>query len=221
MALAPISRLRKQDIIWLSKNYCKHKHTYLAHYNCYIADNPRNEKIGFLDIETYSFYANKGLVLCWVIRVANKNYFDVIKKEDLLNRKIRDKNVVRSCVERIKNLDRLVTYWGSGFDIPFLRTRALFHNVNFPNFGEINHTDVYYMVRNKLKLERNKLENACLMVLGKTRKSKFSYEVWFNALYGDKKSLQKILGHCKGDVLDLKDLHDKILNYSAATNRSI
>ena len=53
--IAPVHRLKKIEIVWLAKHKCKHGHTYLEHYNCYLKEMPDGriqEKVGFLDIET-------------------------------------------------------------------------------------------------------------------------------------------------------------------------
>ena len=51
---APVEQLKKSDIVWLSKNKCRHSMPYLVHYQCWLDEKPEapfTEKIAFLDIE--------------------------------------------------------------------------------------------------------------------------------------------------------------------------
>lgn len=219
---APVHRLKKIEIIWLANNYCKvHKHDYLQHYSCFLKENPNQERVGFLDIEASNLDADFGIMLSYCIKDANssKIWEGIVDKKGL--DKYLDKQVVTKCIEDMQKFDRVVTYYGMRFDLPFIRTRSIVHGIDFPNYSSLVHTDVYFMARNKLKLSSNRLENVSRIVLGETNKTRIDAKYWVKALRGDKKSLNYILEHNRYDVIDLEKVYNKLLNFSNKTNTSI
>lgn len=221
MPLAPVSRLRKQDIIWLSRHRCRHSHTFLEHYNCYLDENPLKQRIGYFDIEASNLQADYGIMLCYCIKEKDKRkiYHKSITKHDL--KTCMDKKVVEQAIKDLAQFDRIVTFYGTRFDFPFLRSRATILNIPFFNYGELNHDDIYYIIRSKFRLSRNRLSNSCRSLLGKTEKTHIKPELWIKALQGNKKSIKWILDHCKRDVRDLEKLHKKVINFKRKSNRSI
>ena len=219
--LAPVTRLKKKEIVWLNRHKCKHGHTYLSHYECYLKENPLSEKIGYFDIEASGLQANFGIMLCYCIKVGGKKKIleRVITAEEL--RTCLDKKVVEQCVKDLEGFDRIVTFYGKRFDFPFLRTRAVHMDIPFFNYGELIHEDLYFNIRYKFKLHSNRLENACRVLLGKTDKTHLDPNYWLRALQGDKESLDYILQHCRYDVKDLEKLYGKVYQFTRKTDTSI
>lgn len=216
--IAPVSRLSRQEIVWLSRHRCTHKHTYLEHYTCYIKENPLKEEIGFFDIEASNLNANFGIMFSYAIKVGGKNEIveRVITKKELSE--CLDRKVVEQCVEDLSKFDRIVTFYGKRFDLPFVRTRAVSMNIPFPEYGELIHEDIYFTVKYKFKLHSNRLENACRVLLGATEKTHIDPEYWIKALQGHQKSLDYIADHNRKDVTDLEKLYNKINYYGRKTN---
>jgi len=223
MPSAPIARLRKKDIVWLARHYCKHRHTYLVHYNCYLTENPLGRKVGFFDIEASHLKANFGLLLCYCIKPADKGKIlhRTVTQAELRDRQCLDREVVKQCIADLQTFDSIVTHYGKRFDIPFLRSRALFHKLDFPAYGEIFHEDTYFMCRSRLCISSNRLETACQHVLGKSNKTRIDPGRWIIALQGDEKALAYILDHCKRDVRDLEGLYNALVGFTAHTESSI
>lgn len=107
------------------------------------------------------------------------------------------------------------------FDIPFSRTRALIHGLDFPTYGTLKHKDAYYMVRYKFSLHSNRLENACRTLCGSTNKTSLIPDIWQRAQYGDTKALDYIVDHCREDVKDLKRLYYRVLEYAYPGVRAV
>jgi uncharacterized protein YprB with RNaseH-like and TPR domain len=221
MARAPVTRMRKKEVDWLGTHKCRHSHTYLEHYSCYLQENPLDQKIGFLDIESHNLVANYGFMICYCIKDANGDtiHEDVLTPKEARAKSL-DKRVVSRCVEDVKKFDKVVTYYGTRFDLPFIRTRAHWHDIHFPEFGELMHFDVYYTVRNKFKLSSNRLTVACEALLGHTSKTRLDPVNAQGAMQGDKKALDYYLEHCRADVLDLEELYNTVIVYKKMTNTS-
>jgi uncharacterized protein YprB with RNaseH-like and TPR domain len=79
---------------------------------------------------------------------------------------------------------------------------------------------MYGLVRHKLSLNRNSLEHACNL-LGIKGKNHVIGDTWIRAVTGHRESLKYILKHNKLDVIILEKLYDKLITFSARTNRSI
>jgi uncharacterized protein YprB with RNaseH-like and TPR domain len=218
----PIHRLKKDEIVKLAKFRCEHGHSGLEHYGCYVGGN---EKIGFLDIETTNLDANFGIMLSYCIKDgdSDKIYEGCITAQDIKKGTAGDEDfrIVQKCVEDIKQFTKLVTFYGVRFDMPFVRTRAVSLGVEFPSYGTIKHQDLYFLIRNKFKLNSNRLENACRVLLGSSDKTKIDYKHWRAAARGDKKALEYVLKHNRYDVLDLEKLYHKVMEYQKEGTNSL
>lgn len=218
----PLHRLKAVEIKKLAKWHCQHGHTGLEHYSCW---EGHEERIGFLDIETTNLDANFGIMLSYCIKDSDSNtiYESVITPSDIKRAKAgdEDKRVVTACVRDLQRFDKLVTFYGVRFDIPFIRTRAVSLGIEFPSHGTIKHQDVYFLIRGKFKLNSNRLENACRVLLGHTDKTKIEYKHWRAGARGDEKALKYIVKHNRYDVLDLEKLYNKVMEYQKPGTNSL
>jgi len=221
MADINFHNLKKKELQLFLTGRCKHRHMYYEHPACFLRELNLKPRIGYLDIETSNLKANIGIMLSYCIKDGDskKIYSGVIKKSELMDGTL-DKRLVEDCINDMWKFDKIVTYYGTRFDVPFLRTRALFWDVEFPKYSQINHKDCYYMVRNKMCLHSNRLENACRL-MGIKGKTHVDWNYWIRALTGDEKSLKYILDHNKKDVIILEKLYNKLLQYVRDTNKSI
>ena len=74
---------------------------------------------------------------------------------------------MKDFIRDISQFDKVIGYYSTKHDIPFLRTRCadvanrLGIPNEFPKFQAVKHYDLYYTVKYKLKLTRNSLEAVC------------------------------------------------------------
>ena len=221
----PVRRLLKREMVWLAENKCRHGHTYLEHYACFLQEKPDTsplvEKVGIFDIETTGLKANWSHMLSWCVKEAG---IDVIHEDLITPRNVRDKNdykLIKSAVEEIRKYDRIVTWYGTRFDLPYLRSRAVFHGIDFPTYKELVHTDLYYLARSKLALHSNRLGSVCQFFGIEAKSHPMTPALWIRAGAGEKEALQTVLTHCREDVRSTDSCYDLLLKYSAATQRSI
>lgn len=213
--------MKKEDLAVLFTQYCKHGHLYAEHPACYLAEYESKLKIGFLDIETSNLKADFGIMLSYCIKEAeNKKILGrSIDKKELDNGTL-DKDLVKECIDDIGKFNLIITYYGTRFDIPFIRSRALYWDTYFPKFGSHNHKDVYYMVRNKLCIHRNRMEDAARL-LGIEGKNHIDGYYWITALTGNPKALNYILDHNKRDVEVLEKVYYKMKDFQKDVSKSI
>lgn len=216
-----LARLKKDEILKRHFFRCVHKHTGIEHPACYDQATGNKERIGYLDIESSNLQATFGLVLCYCIKEAGGKIWERTITDKEIKNGTMDREVVKQCIEDMRKFDRLVYHYGNYFDIPFLRTRAVYHKLDFPLFKEIKGTDTYPILRHKFKLHRNRLETACEFFNIPAKGHRLSPEIWIRALGGNKKDLNWITQHCREDVISLEELYKRINDYSNITNTSI
>jgi uncharacterized protein YprB with RNaseH-like and TPR domain len=211
---------------------CKHRHTIDEHPSCFARGDVKwpdvknvdrlyervtgkpwytfpEYKIGYFDIEADGLKANFATLLSWCIKdKGGEVHSSVITKEELFDGTV-DKRIVREFCEKMSEYKILVGYYSTRYDLPFMRSKALHHGLDFANYGDVYHWDLYYTVRNKLCLHRNSLALACdyLDINGKTP---LKSSIWRKAKYGDEEALKLVLEHNIGDVEILEELHDKL-----------
>jgi hypothetical protein len=196
-------------------------HDGITHSACYdkLHGTQSEEKICFLDIEGEGLVADYAIMFCWVLQDAQtgKMYHDIINSNDIKKytshkREVHpkeDTRIVQSLVNKLSEYDRVVAHF-IWYDLPFARTRAVICGIDFPNCGAMYQGDTWRMLKNKFKLSRNSLLNATTHLLGGSRKDHLSLSIKHGCIRGEKWALDDTLAHCKKDVLDLRDLYNKI-----------
>ena len=176
---------------------------------------------GYLDIESSGLQGDFNFIYCWSIKVADKDkvYWDIITPEEIHNGTL-DKRIIQSLVNTLKIFKRVYTFYGSNFDIPMTRTRALYWGIDFVPYGLVEHKDVYYMSKRLLCIHSHRLEaTADLMeIKGKTH---LEPRYWVMAVTGNLEALGYILDHNKKDVILLEKVHKKLQEYQGDTRRFI
>jgi len=216
-----LANYKKAELIKMNAWRCEHSHTGLEHPQCYLRAHGEDIKRCFFDIETTGLQGNWDFMLTYSIKPEGEDKIlcgSVTKKE--IDEGIFDRRLVKECINDLMKFDRVYTFYGSKFDIPFLRTRALEMGIDFPMYGSLSHKDVYYIARYKLKLHSNRLASVCdlLGIKGKTHQNPTT---WRLASGGNKKALDDILDHNKWDVRILEEVYNKLKDFVLELDRSI
>lgn len=233
---------------------CIHRHTIEEHPSCFAQGKVRynffddrewerktglpwyqypDYKIGYLDIEADGLKANFATMLSWAVKdKGGDTTYDVISKEELFNGTI-DRRIVKSLLDTLQDYKIICTYYGTNYDIKFIRTKALFYGLDFPGYSpeinskgnyvyrsEVYHFDLYYVVRGTMLLHSNRLEVAT-KYLGIEGKTPLSPDVWRRAKYGDPEALEKVVEHNVADVEILEDLHDRLTPFRKWTRKGL
>jgi len=228
-----LNNFKKVEILWLYNHRCKnHNRPYTEHPKCFEKDYGeegindimvRPEKIGFLDIEASNLKATFGYMISYCIKELNGKILEEVLKPKDIKRYTFDKNITEKLVEDIQKFDRILVYWGKNyrFDIPFIRTRALHWDVDFPKYKELYVQDVYDMVKPYLKLHNNRLATVCNYLDIPAKGHSLNPTVWQKAMAGDKDSLDYILEHNREDVISLELLWKKLNGFTRRAKSSI
>jgi len=205
-----------------------HRHTGLStgHIACYNRYWGIEERKGFVDIEASNLDANFGIILSWCIKAVGKNeiYYDCLTSKDLRDGTM-DKRIVETLIDHLWRWDRVIGHYSSKFDFPFIRTRALIHNIPFPEYGYIWHTDVWKMARNKLRLSSNRQGSVARAIQGKDIKTSIHPDKWLQVQFGNaqqrKKALDYVLKHNEFDVIQGEKNYLLLLPFIRETKTSL
>ena len=221
------NRLRKDEILWLFNHYCRHGHRYSEHPLCFLEEYKDKlatiERIGFLDIEATNLQADFGYILCYSLKELDGE----LRHRSISPKEIKtynfDKGLMRQFLKDIKPFDRLVGYYSKDyrFDVPYLRTRALRWDLDFPTWKDYLFTDVYDMAKAKLRLHRNRLETVCDLFEIPAKEHRLNPEVWMRAQAGSKRALEYIQQHCDEDVLSLEAVYKRLFMFKGVSKTSI
>lgn len=225
MAKINVHNLLKVELVEVLSKRCKHGHLYIEHPNCWREECNHPPRVGYIDIETSNFDAAYGIMLSYCIKVQGKDEIisNIIDPEEIRNGSF-DKRLCKELIKDILKFDVLMGYYSTKFDIPYIRSRCLFHKLAFPVFKAINHKDIYYMAKRLLKLRRYSLENVTRF-LGISGKNHVIGKEWLQAIMcnGEKqiKALTYILDHNMRDVEITEKLHKRLEDFDKGTVKSI
>lgn len=221
---------------------CKHRHTIDEHPQCFargeVIDNRPPElqrkqpwymsademRIGYLDIESDGLKTDFSTVLSWCIKERDgKVTSDIITKKELFNTDDDkpDRRLIKSVCDELRKYKIVVSYYGTGFDFPTLRLKALRYGYDFPGYGDLYHYDLYYTVKSKFASLSRKSLAVVTDYLDIPGKTPLDRRTWRLAKYGDKEALAEVLEHNVGDVEILEELHKKLEPFQKWTKKSI
>lgn len=166
----------------------------------------------FLDLETSSLHADIGMIIAVGFILPNG------KKEIIFtDEPEKEKETIEKVLEIIKsNKNETLTIWHSGFDIPFLLTRAIKNDVDATVLFDIKVLDLCRFAREKLALASNKLDEVSKFLgVGKNLNitGKNVQELYFQFLRKNEKAKKEIIEHCEDDLEALKNIYNKLEKY--------
>ena len=162
-----------------------------------------------------SMKAHVNSVLCIGWKELGKKKVNVIKAWDGPNwgKDVNDdKYVVDEFRKVIESADAICTHNGTSFDVPFVQTRLLVHNLP-PIDPKIKHIDTRHLGK-KIRGISNKLDDLA-QLLGLGRKMDHEgWDLWVKCWDRDQKSLDKMAKYCAQDVRVLEELYLKLRRFA-------
>ena len=152
----------------------------------------------FWDIETNNLKADYGSVLV----VSAKPYGEK-PVSFVVTQPGHDVKVIREARDYLNEFDLWVTYYGKGFDVPFLNTRLLRHKLD--PLAAIPHVDMYFQLKPKTLMGSKSMASYAAFFQVKNQKMHIGPETWaeVNVDAGHLKTLQ---ARCESDCAVLEDV---------------
>ncbi len=183
--------------------------------------NGRKIRRLFWDIET-----SPNVVLSWRIGYKlNINHDNLLKERAIIcigwkwehekeahilhwDKDQNDRSMLEQFLEVINEADECVHHNGDKFDLPWLKTRCLFHGL--PTIPDYKTADTLQWARRKFYFNSNRLDYIAKF-LGMGGKIKTEFGLWKDiVLHNCPKAMQKMCDYCKKDVVLLEQVWKRL-----------
>ncbi len=173
-------------------------------------------KTVFFDIEAGGLKSNVDQILC----AAFKPYGG---KPYVFDRKLAGENDLQMCLairNELEKYDHIVTYYGLGYDMPFISGRLLKYG-HKPLTRKL-HTDCYRLAKKIFKwtVVSKRLVSICELI-GVKGKTRVDFALWeemkYSTIKGRQAALKQAVEHCSWDVVTLEEAYDKCFKHAIAS----
>jgi uncharacterized protein YprB with RNaseH-like and TPR domain len=122
-----------------------------------------------------------------------------------------DKKMLEQFIKVANQATEMIGHNGDRFDLPWIRTRCLYHRIPvFPNYTTL---DTLKNARSRFRFNSNKLDYIAKF-LGVGQKIHTGYDLWKKVVLDkDKQALEDMVVYCKGDVEILEKVYNEMANY--------
>jgi DNA polymerase elongation subunit (family B) len=122
-----------------------------------------------------------------------------------------DKGMLEKFVKVANEADELVGHNGDRFDLPWVRTRCLYHRI--PMMPDYKSIDTLKVSRSKFRFNSNRL-NYIAKYLNIGQKIHTSFDLWTKIVFNkDKQAMDKMVRYCKQDVRLLERVYKELEYY--------
>lgn len=120
-----------------------------------------------------------------------------------------DKQLLETFIPELNKADFIVAHNGDRFDLPWIKTRALYHRL--PMLPKYKTVDTLKIARADHKFPSNRLDDLG-DYLGVGRKIKTDKQLWVDAVCNkDSEALSKMIEYCEQDVFLLEDVYNELM----------
>lgn len=124
-----------------------------------------------------------------------------------------DHKLVKEFYDVMLEADEVVGHNGDRFDIKWFKTRCLYHGIT--KMPDIKSIDTLKIARKEFKFNSNRLDYIAKF-LGFEGKIKTTFDLWKQVMANDKQALKDMITYCKGDVVVLEKVYNKLEGYTKA-----
>jgi len=162
----------------------------------------------FLDIETSSLYADIGsLIVAGFLTDKEEKFFFVESPRG-------EKKVLEEILDYLEKIKEEKIYiWNASFDIPFLISRCLKHNLQTKIFTQLKVIDLLKFSREVLRFSSNRLDDVSnFFGIEKNFKvtGRVIQKLYEEFLSGNTKMKEEIINHCRDDLISLSKIYEKV-----------
>lgn len=127
-----------------------------------------------------------------------------------------DKELLKQFIPELDRADFSVAHNGDRFDLPWIRTRALFHDLDMlPSYSTV---DTLKIARSTHKLPSNRLDDIG-HYFGLGKKIKTEMKLWDDIiLHNDNQAMEDMISYCNQDVFLLEKIYNKLSKYTLNKN---
>jgi uncharacterized protein YprB with RNaseH-like and TPR domain len=168
--------------------------------------------IVFLDIESTGLKGDYNSAIVAAIKPFNAPcQVNVVKTVGI------DEDMLKQTKGMLEQADCWVTYYGKGFDIPFLNTRLL--RWGLAPIEKRPHIDMYFMLKSNTLTGRRSQAHLLSWLRTPEQKMTVSADDWNTVVAGDAVAKATLVQRCKSDVKGLEGLYVKTKHLIRDINR--
>lgn len=120
-----------------------------------------------------------------------------------------DKKMLEEFIKVMNEADLIVAHNGDQFDLPWIKTRALYHQLDM--YPKYNTVDTLKIARYQFRFPSNKLDDLA-DYLGLEKKISTNRQLWVDAVCNnDEEALRKMIEYCDQDVFVLEEVYNKLV----------
>jgi len=200
---------------------CIHHHNGVSHHCCYDQAKGLVEKIGYFDIESSNLTSDFGIILCYAIKHKDGVISNSITPQEL-REGIFDKRLLIDVCKDLRKFDRIITWYGYKFDIPYVRSRAMLHKLDFPLYKEVYHTDAYQKAKILIRTLHSKRLGVVANFFGiEAKEHPLNPSIWLSCLSGNQDAIDFVQTHCNEDVSSLEKVWKRLAPYQKMAKSTI
>jgi len=166
------------------------------------------------DLETTGLQGDFGYLLVGGIkpfgrpeRIFRIDEFPLYKKEPS-----NDRALIAAFVAELVKYSIAISWNGVRFDMPFLMTRMIAHNMDIRPLSTIRQLDLIFAARYRMRLRSNSLAVVSEHLETVDKKTPLTGKVWAAAAAGDKEALGKIATHNIADLVVLEEVARRLIH---------
>jgi len=165
---------------------------------------------GYKQTISSDYISEERAIICIAFKCANDSKVHALTWDNNQD----DKTMLEKFIKIANEADEIVGHNGDKFDLPWIRTRCLYHRIPmFPNYTTL---DTLKNARSKFRFNSNKLDYIAKF-LGIGAKISTGYDLWKKiVLNNDKKALKEMVEYCKNDVIILENVYNEMSPYIPA-----
>lgn len=170
-------------------------------------------KVLFFDIEATNLSANFGFMLCFGYKWAGQKNPTIISIRDFPDAFKKDCTTDKHVVEAAKGVmdqaDMVVSWYGQRYDVPFIQTRLLAHNLK--PLLPVPHVDGWRIAKYQLKFNSNRLDTVQRSIPNSHHsKTPIENRHWVRAAAGHIPSIKYVEKHCRADIQVLEEVYNQL-----------
>lgn len=165
------------------------------------------------DIEATGLKADFAFLLCVAFGDVGKKKVELLSLSQYgdKNPLTYEEDLVNDVAKKMQDIDILLSYYGKGYDIPFLNSKMLEYQL--PPLPNTPHIDVYWTAKSNFSLSRKSMQNVAYFTRAAHEKSGVEGRLWKSAMAGDPKALRAIEVHNIADIHVLRDVYTELRPY--------
>jgi DNA polymerase elongation subunit (family B) len=190
---------------------------------------PKDEIINPLKVLIYDIETSYNIVKSWRVGYKlNINPSDILEERKIIcisykwsgedqvynitwDKQQDDRFMIEQFIEVLNDADLIVAHNGDRYDLKFIKTRAIFHDLpmllNYPQF------DTLKVAKKKFMFNSNKLDYISEF-LGFENKIKTTMKLWDDIILRDcPKAMDEMVKYCDMDVILLEKVYNKLVSW--------